>query len=132
MSFSDPIADMLTRIRNGQQARKKSVSAPYSKYKENIVSVLLSEGYIRSYHVDKDDRGHPSLVIELKYMANGPVLKMIKRISKPGRRVYSSIKDLSLVRNGLGINILSTPKGVLSDVEARKCSVGGEVICSVF
>lgn len=133
MSVVDSISDLITRIRNGQMARKKTVDSPMSRAREDLLKVLLDEGYIRGYTVVNDEKtGYKILRIELKYFEGKPVICEIKRISKPGRRVYTSIKDLPLVRNGLGINILSTNKGVMSDVDARKQSVGGEIICSVF
>jgi small subunit ribosomal protein S8 len=132
MTILDPVGDMLTRIRNAQRVFKKTAAIPHSKQKEQILSVLVEEGYIRGYRSEKDCCGHPILVAELKYSENMPVIREIHRVSKPGRRVYSKIKDLPLVFNGLGINILSTPKGIMSDVQARRQSLGGEVICSVF
>lgn len=133
MSAVDSISDLITRIRNAQMASKKTVDSPMSRSREDLVKVLESEGYIRGHSVLTCEKtGHKILRIELKYFEGKPVICDIKRISKPGRRVYSSIKDLPLVKNGLGINILSTNKGVMSDVEARKQSIGGEVICSVF
>lgn len=132
MSFSDPIGDMLTRIRNGQMARKSSIRTPASKFRASVLEVLKREGYIRDYHDDVDGRGHPEIVIELKYYEGTPVISTIKRVSKPGRRVYSKIGDLGKVSNGLGISVLSTPRGVLSDAEARAENVGGEVLCEVF
>lgn len=132
MTMTDPIADFITRIRNGQQAKLKSITSPYSAMRKNIAEVLLAEGYIRNVSIKMDDNGFNQLVVELKYTDGQPVIKMIDRVSKPGRRVYSSIADLKQVYNGLGMNILSTNKGVLSDFEARKQGVGGEVICQVF
>ena len=132
MTILDPISDLLTRIRNAQMIGKSFVLSPASKARSRILDVLLEEGYIRGYTEDKDDRGHPLLKIELKYLEGQPVIRMLKRVSKPGRRVYSSIKNLPQVYNGLGINILSTSKGVMSDVKARRLSVSGEVVCSVF
>ncbi|MDR0744445.1 MAG: 30S ribosomal protein S8 [Holosporales bacterium] len=133
MSIVDSISDLITRIRNAQMAHKETVDSPMSNARESIVKVLLAEGYIRGYTIQLvPESSHKTLRIELKYHEGKPVIYEIKRISKPGRRVYSSIKDLPLVRNGLGISILSTNRGVISDVEARKLSLGGEVICSVF
>lgn len=133
MSAVDSISDLITRIRNAQMANKKTVDSPLSRAREDLVKVLVSEGYVRGYSVvDCEKTGRKVLRVELKYYDGKPVIYEIKRISKPGRRVYSSIKDLSLVKNGLGINILSTDQGVMSDVEARKRSVGGEILCSVF
>jgi small subunit ribosomal protein S8 len=133
MSIVDPISDLITRIRNAQMAYKKVINSPMSKNREAVTKVLLDEGYIRGYSiVDCKETGHKVLKIELKYFEGKPVIAEISRVSKPGRRVYSSIKDLSLVKNGLGINVISTNKGVMSDTEAKKRSLGGEVICSVF
>jgi small subunit ribosomal protein S8 len=130
--MNDPLADMLTRIRNGQRANKKAVNSPDSKLRQRVLDVLEREGYIRGYVRDENANGKPEINIELKYHEGDPVIHEIKRISKPGRRVYSSVNDLPRVRNGLGISIVSTPKGVLSDAEARAANVGGEVICTVF
>ncbi|MDR1234381.1 MAG: 30S ribosomal protein S8 [Holosporales bacterium] len=133
MSIVDSISDLITRIRNAQMAQKRTVDSPMSRGREDVLKVLLNEGYIRGYSIlDCPETGFKKLHIELKYFEGKPVIYEIKRISKPGRRVYSSIKDLPFIKNGLGINILSTNRGVMSDVEARKCSIGGEVICSVF
>jgi small subunit ribosomal protein S8 len=132
MSVVDPISDLITRIRNAQMAFKKEVESPMSLMRERLVKVLLDEGYIRGYSIVDQTDGHKALRIELKYYEGKPVISEIKKISKPGRRVYSSIKDLPLVKNGLGLNILSTNKGLMSDVEARKLSLGGEVLCTVF
>ncbi|MEC9345761.1 MAG: 30S ribosomal protein S8 [Pseudomonadota bacterium] len=132
MSLSDPIGDMLTRIRNGQMARKSAVRAPMSKFRCNVLEVLKREGYIRDWHEETGDDGRPQLVIELKYFEGEPVISKIRRVSKPGRRVYSGVTDLKKVANGLGISVLSTPRGVLSDAEARAENVGGEVLCEVF
>ena len=133
MSMVDSLSDLITRIRNAQMVGKKTVDSPLSSERCGVLKVLLDEGYIRGYSViDSQGDNFKKIRIELKYNDNSPVIVEIKRISKPGRRVYSSIKDLPLIKNGLGINILSTNKGVLSDIEARKLSVGGEVICSVF
>jgi len=119
MSMSDPLADMLTRIRNGQRANKQAVSSPASKLRQRVLDVLEREGFIRGYVSADSDAGKPEISIELKYHEGDPVIREIKRVSKPGRRVYSSVGDLPRVRNGLGISIVSTPKGVLSDAEAR-------------
>ncbi|MCG8554294.1 MAG: 30S ribosomal protein S8 [Proteobacteria bacterium] len=132
MSMTDPLGDMLTRIRNGQRARKDVISSPASKLRRNVLEVLKREGFIRGYKEQKSDPGFPELRIELKYHEGDPVIRQISRVSTPGRRVYSGIKDLSRVYNGLGIAILSTPRGVLSDNEAREQNVGGEVLCQVF
>jgi len=132
MTMTDPISDMLTRIRNGLRVGKSSVTAPASKLRSNVLEVLKREGFIRDFseHVVRD--GVKEIKIELKYHDGAPVIREITRVSKPGRRVYSKIKDLSRVYNGLGISILSTPRGVLSDSEARDANVGGEVLCRVF
>lgn len=132
MSFSDPLGDMLTRIRNGQRAHKGMVSSPASKLRERVLDVLEREGYIRGYTRMERNGGKPELEIELKYFEGEPVIQTIQRVSKPGRRIYSSVRDLPPFNNGLGIHILSTPKGVLSDNEARQENVGGEILCRVF
>ena len=132
MSLSDPLGDMLTRIRNGQRARKTSVRAPSSKLRANVLDVLKREGYIRGYFTTEMGGGLPELEIELKYNEGNPVIQEIARVSTPGRRVYSKIKELPRQYSGLGITILSTPRGVLSDHEARAQNVGGEVLCRVF
>lgn len=131
MNVNDPLGDMLTRIRNAQMRGKSTVLTPTSKLRMRVLEVLQEEGYIRSYaEVQKD--GKTEIEIQLKYYEGAPVIQDISRVSKPGRRVYSSIKDLGLVRNGLGIAILSTPKGVMSDTAARAQNVGGEVLCKVY
>lgn len=131
MNISDPVGDMLTRIRNAQMRGMTKVQSPNSKMRVRILEVLQAEGYIRGFtEVEKD--GHRNIEIELKYYDGSPVIQEIKRISKPGRRVYSSVGDIPLVRNGLGISILSTSKGVMSDNVARNENVGGEIICRVF
>ena len=132
MSMSDPLADMLTRIRNGQRVNKETVSSPASNMRQRVLDVLEREGFIRGYNRNDDDQGKPQINIELKYHEGSPVIREIKRVSKPGLRVYSSVADLPRIRNGLGISIVSTPKGVLSDSEARAQNVGGEIICTVF
>jgi len=132
MSMSDPLGDMLTRIRNGQHARKTVVSSPASQFRSNVLEVLKREGYIRNYSSVDVRPGIKELQIELKYHEGEPVISEIKRVSRPGRRVYYGIRDLPRVYNGLGIAILSTPRGVLSDNEARTANVGGEVLCHVF
>jgi len=134
MTMSDPLGDMLTRIRNGQQARKNVVSTPGSRMRSNVLEVLKREGYIRGFSkLDSEQTINASeLSIELKYYEGEPVIREIKRVSKPGRRVYSKINDLPRVFNGLGISIISTPQGVMSDNEARAANVGGEVLCQVF
>ena len=130
MSMSDPIADMLTRIRNGQQAQKVSVTMPSSKLKVAIARVLQAEGYIESFGV-RDAEGKAELNVELKYYAGRPVIERIERISRPGLRVYKGSDDLPRVMNGLGVAIVSTPKGVMTDRAARASRVGGEVLCVV-
>jgi small subunit ribosomal protein S8 len=132
MSLSDPLGDMLTRIRNGQRARMSTVESPASKLRSNVLEVLKREGYIRGYSQEEIRPGVANLRIELKYHEGEPVIKQIARVSKPGRRVYSKIADLPRFYNGLGIQILSTPRGVMSDNEARAQNVGGEVLCRVF
>jgi len=132
MSMSDPLGDMLTRIRNGQSARKSVVSSPASRFRANVLEVLKREGYIRNFSSVESETGFKELKIELKYHEGQPVISEIKRVSRPGRRVYYGIRDLPRVYNGLGIAILSTPRGVLSDNEARTANVGGEVLCHVF
>ena len=132
MTMSDPIGDMLTRIRNGQQAHQAVVAAPASKMRANVLEVLKREGYIRGFSREQVRPGIAELKIELKYVDGEPVIREIARVSKPGRRIYSRLADLPRVYNGLGIAILSTPRGVMSDGEARVAKVGGEVLCRVF
>ena len=132
MTMSDPLGDMLTRIRNGQAAHKGSIRSPSSKLRRNVLEVLRREGYIRGYENQDEDGGFDQLHIELKYHNGEPVIRQLRRVSKPGRRIYAGVKDLPQVYNGLGIAILSTPRGVLSDAEARAAHVGGEVLCTVF
>ncbi len=132
MSMSDPVGDLLTRIRNGQRARMATVTSPASRMRARVLDVLEKEGYIRGYSEMEVRSGIGELTIELKYAEGKPVIREIKRVSSPGRRVYSKIGELNQVYGGLGISILSTPKGVLSDSDARAENVGGEVICHVF
>jgi small subunit ribosomal protein S8 len=132
MSLSDPLGDMLTRIRNAQRSRQSVCMSPASKLRANVLDVLKREGYIRGFSAEQVRPGIAQLRIELKYNEGEPVIKEITRISKPGRRVYSKIRELPRVYAGLGISILSTPRGVLSDAEARAANVGGEVLCRVF
>jgi len=132
MSMNDPLGDMLTRIRNAQLRGKSTVSTPASKLRAWVLDVLAGEGYIRGYESAKTDNGQGELVISLKYFEGTPVIRELKRVSKPGRRVYMGAKDLPSVRNGLGVSIVSTPKGVMSDASARAANVGGEVLCTVF
>ena len=131
MAMTDPLGDMLTRIRNGQQARKDSILTPASKLRANVLDVLQREGYIRGYS-EEELAGQKGLRIELKYFEGQPAIQHVARVSKPGRRVYSGSRELPRIRNGLGITIVSTPRGVLSDAEARDQNVGGEVLAEVF
>lgn len=130
--MNDPIGDMLTRIRNGLMRGKGKVSTPASKMRASVLDVLEAEGYIRGYTRTDFDNGKADIEIELKYFEGAPVIREIKRVSKPGRRVYSSVKTLPRVANGLGIAILSTPKGIMADHDARDQNVGGEVLCQIF
>ena len=132
MSMSDTLGDMITRIRNGQSTKKKKVDAPASSFRKNVLEVLKREGYIRDFSEIEKQPGINFFEIQLKYYDGRPVISEIKRVSKPGRRVYSSIKNLQKTYNGLGISILSTPRGVLSDNEAREANVGGEILCTVY
>ena len=132
MSFSDPIGDMLARIKNGQRAQKATIACPASKLRARVLDVLQREGFIRGYKEEKSDAGHPELQIELKYDQGQAMIKEINRISKPGRRIYRKAAELPRFYNGLGITIISTPKGVMSDHEARDQNVGGEVLAEVF
>ncbi len=132
MTMSDPLGDMLTRIRNGQRAHKSNIVSPASRMRENVLDVLRREGYIRDFSSHEVRKGISEIRIELKYHQGAPAIKEIARVSKPGRRVYAKIKDLPRVYGGLGISILSTPEGLLSDTEARAANVGGEVVCRVF
>ncbi|MFN7663132.1 MAG: 30S ribosomal protein S8 [Alphaproteobacteria bacterium] len=132
MTMTDPIADLLSRIRNAHKAKKDVVRCLYSKINLNILEVLKDEGYIRAYQVNPVREGVSEIVVELKYFEGMPVIQKIDRVSTPGRRTYASIHDLSKPANGLGVYILSTSKGVLSDNAARKMNVGGEVLCRVF
>ena len=131
MSFSDPLGDMLTRIRNAIMRNRSTVTTPASNLRGRVLDVLADEGFIRGYSETTDDAGFRAFSIELKYFEGEAVIREIKRVSKPGRRVYSSVKTLPQIRNGLGIAILSTPKGVMSDAAARENNVGGEVLCQV-
>ena len=132
MFVNDPVGDMLTRIRNAQMRNKSTVRSPASKMRGRVLDVLQSEGYIRGYEATKGDEGHPEFEISLKYYAGDPVIRELKRVSRPGRRVYSGVSELPTVRQGLGVAIVSTPKGVMSDAQARADNVGGEVLCTVF
>lgn len=132
MNMTDPLGDMLTRIRNGQSAKKDSVLTPASRLRANVLDVLQREGYIRGYSREENSGPTPTIRVELKYFEGQPAIQHLSRVSKPGRRVYAGSQSLPRVRNGLGIVIVSTPRGVLSDAEARQQNVGGEVLCQVF
>lgn len=132
MSLNDPLGDMITRIRNAQMRNKSKVSTPASRLRENVLEVLKTEGYIRGYAAVEHSSGRNELEIELKYFEGEPVIREIARVSKPGRRVYASVKALPRINNGLGVSILSTPKGVMADHAARDANVGGEILCTVF
>ena len=132
MNVTDPIGDLLARIRNAQQRGKSKVTTPASKLRERLLEVLQQEGYIRGFSVAQHEGGKAEIEIELKYFDGEPVIKNIKRVSKPGRRVYASVETLPVVYRGLGISIVSTSKGVMSDSDARANNVGGEVLCAVF
>ena len=132
MPVNDPIGDMLTRIRNSSLRGKSTVVTPASNLRASVLDVLLAEGYIRGYEKAETSNGQGEFTISLKYYEGEPVIRELKRVSKPGRRVYMGVEDLPSVRNGLGVAIVSTPKGVLSDANARAANVGGEVLCTVF
>ena len=132
MSASDPIGDLLTRIRNAQERGKSKVSSPASRLRERVLEVLQHEGFIRGFATVQQGSGKAEIEIELKYFDGAPVIRELQRVSKPGRRVYASVGTLPTVFNGMGISILSTPKGVMSDADARTQNVGGEVLCTVF
>jgi small subunit ribosomal protein S8 len=132
MAMNDPLGDMLTRIRNAQMRNKSKVSTPGSRLRATVLEVLQTEGYIRGYSSTEHDNGRREFEIELKYFEGEPVIREISRVSKPGRRVYVSVKNLPRVNNGLGVAILSTPKGVMADHDARDQNVGGEILCTVF
>ena len=132
MSVNDPLGDMLTRIRNAQMRAKSTVRTPASKMRGWVLDVLAAEGYIRGYEKATDERGLPEFEIALKYYDGAPVIREVKRVSTQGRRVYSGVRDLPQVRQGLGVAIVSTPKGIMSDAQARAAHVGGEVLCTVF
>jgi small subunit ribosomal protein S8 len=132
MNLNDPIGDMITRIRNAQSRAKAKVSTPGSKLRASVLEVLKSEGYIRDYSTLERSDGRTEFEIELKYFDGAPVIRKIERVSKPGRRVYISVKGLPRVNNGLGVAIVSTPKGVMADHAARDANVGGEILCTVF
>ncbi len=132
MTLTDPIGDMFSRIRNGQMRSLESVNIPSSNFRKNILEILKIEGFIKDYFIEKKENNKVTLRINLKYFEGNPVIKEIKRISKPGRRVYSRATSIPRVMNGLGLAILSTPKGVMTDTEARKNNLGGEIICRIF
>jgi small subunit ribosomal protein S8 len=129
--MNDPIGDLLSRIRNAQMRNKSKVTSPNSKLRESVLEVLKSEGYIRAYTVVERE-GRAEIEIELKYFDGAPVIREIERVSKPGRRVYTSVRNLPRINNGLGVAIVSTPKGVMADHQARDANVGGEILCTVF
>jgi len=130
--MNDPLGDLLARIRNAQLRNKSKVSSPNSRLRESVLEVLKTEGYIRGYAVVERDDGRSEIEVELKYFDGAPVIREIERVSKPGRRVYTSVKNLPRINNGLGVAIVSTPKGVMADHEARDANVGGEILCTVF
>jgi small subunit ribosomal protein S8 len=132
MALNDPLGDMLTRIRNAQLRNMAKVSTPGSRLRANVLDVLKNEGYIRGYTSVERSNGRTELEIELKYFDGAPVIREISRVSKPGRRVYASVKTLPRINNGLGVAIVSTPKGVMADHDARDANVGGEILCTVF
>ena len=132
MTFTDPIGDMFSRIRNGQMRSLHSIDVPSSNFRRNILEILKNEGFIKDYYIEKSENNKINLKVNLKYYEGNPVIKEIKRISKPGRRVYSRATSIPRVMNGLGLAILSTPKGVMTDTEARKNNIGGEIICRIF
>ena len=132
MSFNDPLSDLIARMKNAAERKRSTVRTPASTLRRRVLDVLQDEGYIRGYTLIEREGSHPEFEIELKYFDGQPVIAEISRVSTPGRRVYSSIKELKPVRNGLGISILSTPKGVMSDTAARTENVGGEVLCRVY
>ena len=131
MSMNDPLGDLLSRIRNAQMRNKSKVTSPNSRLRESVLGVLKSEGYIRGYTVVERD-GRSEIEIELKYFDGEPVIREIERVSKPGRRVYTSVRNMPRINNGLGVTIVSTPKGVMADHDARDANVGGEILCTVF
>ena len=131
MTLTDPIGDMFSRIRNGQMRSLASINVPASNFRLQILEVLKTEGYINNFFIEKNDNNKKNLKVDLKYYEGNPVIKEIKRISKPGRRIYSRATSIPKIQNGLGLAIISTPKGVMSDNDARKNNIGGEVICRV-
>ena len=132
MSLSDPIGDMIARVKNAQARNHKKVELPSSNFKSKIADILKNEGFIKDFKVNLDKENKPTLCLELKYHSGNPVINAFERVSKPGRRIFSSAESLPKINNGLGIAIVSTPKGVMTDVDARKQRVGGEIICKVF
>ena len=132
MALADPVGDMISRIRNGQMRLLSSINVPASNFRSQILEVLKNEGYISNYFFEKSENNKKNLKVDLKYYEGSPVIKEIKRISKPGRRIYSKATSIPKIQNGLGLAIISTPKGVMSDNEARKNNIGGEIICRVF
>ena len=132
MTIMDPIGDMFTRIRNGQMRHLKTIDVPSSNFRLKVLEVLKSEGFITNYFIEKNKNNTQTLKVDLKYYEGVPVIKEIKRVSKPGRRVYSRASSIPRIQNGLGLAILSTPQGVMTDTEARKNNIGGEIICRVF
>ncbi len=132
MTMSDPLGDMLARIRNGQMAHKSVIECPYSKLRENVCKVLVDEGFIRAYKVQEHEGNKKTMTIELKYAEGRGAIRKLDRVSKPGRRIYKNVKEMPRFYNGLGILVVSTPKGVMADHKAREANVGGEVLCQVF
>ena len=132
MAVNDPLGDMLTRIRNAQMRRRSKVSSPGSSLRAKVLDVLVAEGFIRGYSTTDYGNGRSEFEIELKYFDGEPVIREIERVSKPGRRVYTSVKNMPRINNGLGVTIVSTPKGVMADHDARDANVGGEILCTVF
>tara|TARA_R110002074_G_scaffold211403_1_gene380730 strand:- start:184 stop:582 length:399 start_codon:yes stop_codon:yes gene_type:complete len=132
MSMNDPLGDMLTRIRNAQLRGKSNVRTPASKLRAWVLDVLKDEGYIRGYEAGTSADGHPELTIELKYASGEPAIRELARVSKPGRRVYAGVSEIPQIRNGLGISVVSTSKGIMTDANARAANIGGEVLCRVF
>ena len=128
----DPIGDMFTRIRNGQMRSLTTINVPASNFRQNILDILKNEGFIKNYYIEKLENNKKNLKVDLKYYEGSPVIKEIRRISKPGRRVYSRATSIPKVMNGLGLAIISTPKGVMTDIDARKKNIGGEIICRIF
>ena len=132
MMINDPLSDMIARIKNAATRKRSKVLTPASRLRQRVLDVLQSEGYIRGYEQVTTDAGHAELEISLKYFEGAPVIRELARVSKPGRRVYAGARELPSVRNGLGVSIVSTPKGVMSDAAARNANVGGEVLCRVY